>query len=152
MAECAERSAAPPKVWQCVLNSKSKSLPKSIKPNLPSFKSLGQMSDYPLSILSPGLRTFRRAGPKFPPDTVFLAFRNGPRNLLRKIIKQSVKVDDFGLPKPSQNPSKTPPKSMSQQTCNFSPILASKSLCRKSAGIDFVLVFPILVACRTLFF
>ena len=71
--------------------------------------------------------------------------------MLRKIIEKNAKIEDFGLPKPSQNLPKTPPKSMSQQTSDFSVILTRKSLCRKSADIDFVLVFPILFACRTLF-
>ena len=71
--------------------------------------------------------------------------------MLRTNDEKSAKIEDFGFPKPSQNPSKTPPKSMSQQTCDFSSIFASKSLCRKSADIDFVLVFTVLVACRTLF-
>ena len=83
---------------------------------------------------------------------VFLPFQNVFQNLLRKNIEKNAKVEDFGLPKPSQNPSKMPLKSMSQQTCDLSSIFASKSLCRKSADIDFVLVFPILFACRTLFF
>ena len=50
------------------------------------------------------------------------------------------------------NHAKTSPKTMSQQTCDFSKIFARKNLCRKRADIDFVLVFPILFACRTLFF
>ena len=59
---------------------------------------------------------------------------------------------DFGLPKPSQNPSKMPPKSTSQKTCEFSLNFARKMLCCNSADIDFVLVFPIDLACRALFF
>ena len=49
------------------------------------------------------------------------------------------------------NPSKTPPKSMFQQTCDSSSILARKNLCRRSADIDFVLVFPIRNGSWTIF-
>ena len=59
---------------------------------------------------------------------------------------------DFGLPKPSPNPSKIQLKSMSQKLCDFSSIFPEKMLCRKSADIDFVLVFPIQNGSRTLFF
>ena len=58
----------------------------------------------------------------------------------------------FWLPKPSQNDSKMPSKSMFQKTCDFAPIFARKSFCRDSADIDFVLVFPIQNGSRTLFF
>ena len=71
---------------------------------------------------------------------------------LRKNIEKSVKIEDFGLPKPSQNPLKIHLKSRFQKTCDFSSIFALKTLCCKSADIDFVLVFPILFACRALFF
>ena len=66
--------------------------------------------------------------------------------------KKSAKIKVFGYPKPSQNPSKTPPKSMFQQTNDFSSIFASKSLCSKSADVDFVLVFTIQNGSRTFFF
>ena len=72
--------------------------------------------------------------------------------MLRKNDEKSAKIKVFGYPKPSQNPSKTPPKSMFQQTCDFSSIFASKSLCSKSADIDFVLVFTIQNGSRTFFF
>ena len=58
----------------------------------------------------------------------------------------------FGIPKPSQNPFKIQLKSMSQKLCDFSSIFPEKMLCRKSADIDFVLVFPIQNGSRTLFF
>ena len=52
------------------------------------------------------------------------------------------------LPKPSQNPLKIDvPKNM-----RFFIEFCSKMLCCNSADIDFVLVFPILFACRALFF
>ena len=105
-----------------MLNSKSKSSPTSIKPNLPSFKSLGlDLRIYPL-YLSPGLRTFRRAGPKM--TTLFsllaifvdfLAFQNF-KILIEKIPK---KCENQGfrppktIPKPFQNPLKIDvPKNM----------------------------------------
>ena len=72
--------------------------------------------------------------------------------MLRKNDEKSAKIKVFGYPKPSQNPSKTPPKSMFQQTCDFSSIFASKSLCSKSADIDFVLVFTVQNGSRTFFF
>ena len=59
---------------------------------------------------------------------------------------------DFGFPKPSQNPFKIQLKSMSQKLCDFSSIFPEKMLCRKSADIDFVLVFPIRNGSRTIFF
>ena len=58
----------------------------------------------------------------------------------------------FGLPKRSQNRAKIHSKSTSQKTCDFSSNFARKMLCCNSADIDFVLVFPILFACRALFF
>ena len=69
----------------------------------------------------------------------------------RKNIEKSVKIMDFGFPKLSQNPFKIQLKSMSQKPCDFSSIFP-EMLCRKSADIDFVLVFPIQVDSRTLFF
>ena len=59
---------------------------------------------------------------------------------------------DFGLPKPFQNPFKIHLKSKSQKPCDFSSIFPEEMLCRKSADIDFVLVFPIQNGSRTLFF
>ena len=59
---------------------------------------------------------------------------------------------DFGLPKRSQNRAKIHSKSTSQKTCDFSSNFARKMLYCNSADIDFVLVFPILFACRALFF
>ena len=52
----------------------------------------------------------------------FLLFPSVLQKRLRKNIEKSVKIEDFGLPKPSQNPPKTPPKSMSQKTSKFSLI------------------------------
>ena len=40
--------------------------------------------------------------------------------MLRKNIEKSAKIEVFGLPKPSQNPPKTAPKTCSQKTCKFS--------------------------------
>ena len=81
----------------------------------------------------------------------FWPFRNALQKWLRKNIEKNA-IEDFGFPKPPQKPSKTPPKSMSQQTCDFSAIFARKNHCCKSADIDFVSVFPILFACWALFF
>ena len=77
----------------------------------------------------------------------------GPiQNLLRKNIEKSAKIKDFGLSKPSQNPSKMPRKSHSQKACIFSLIFARKTLCCKSANIDFVSIFPIRNGSRARFF
>ena len=59
---------------------------------------------------------------------------------------------DFGLPNPSQDSSLKARKSMSQKTCDFSSIFVRKMLGCTSADIDFVLVFTIQNACRTIFF
>ncbi len=64
----------------------------------------------------------------------------------------SVKIEDFGLPNPSQNPSKILSKSMSQKTCDFSSIFVRKMLCCQNADIDSVLVFTIQNGSRTFFF
>ena len=72
--------------------------------------------------------------------------------MLRKNIEKSAKIKDFGLPKPPQNLPKIHPKSMSQKTCDFSSIFARNMLCCNSADIDFLLVFTMFFACRTLFF
>ena len=58
----------------------------------------------------------------------------------------------FGFPKRSQNRPKIHSKSMSPKTYDFSSNFARKMLSCNSADIDFVLVFPILFACRALFF
>ena len=158
-AECAERSAAPPQVGSRVLNFKSKSWPNIFKPQVAQLqKPRPRSPDYPLSISPPG--SAHSAGPAQNRNLFcfcrlffdFLAFRNALQKRLRKNIEKSAKIKEFGLPKPFQNPSKTPLKTMFQQTCDFSAIFMRKRLCRKSADIDFVLVFPILFACRTLFF
>ena len=117
----------------------------SIKPKLLSFKILG------LDLrITPSLSLPRamHIPPGRPQDYrlialaltffVFFAFQKIFQNLLRKNDAKSAKIKDFGLPKPSQNPSKTLPKMQSQQTCDFSTIFARKSLCRESADIDFV--------------
>ena len=54
----------------------------------------------------------------------FFAFRNALQKRLRKNIEKIAKIMDFGFPKLSQNPSKMPPKSMFQKTCDFSLIFA----------------------------
>ena len=48
-------------------------------------------------------------------DTLF-------KNDIEKTSKKMRKSRILGFPKPSQNPSKTPPKSMSQKICDFSSI------------------------------
>ena len=52
----------------------------------------------------------------------FLLFWHALQKWHRKNIEKNAKIEDFGLPKPSQNPPKTPPKSMSQKTSKFSLI------------------------------
>ena len=44
--------------------------------------------------------------------------------MLRKNIEKNAKIKDFGFPKPSQNPPKIHPKSMSHKTYNLSSIFA----------------------------
>ena len=144
------RSVPPPhRRWRSVLDSESTWLRQILaniyQAKLVSFKGPGLDLGFPPLYLSPGLRTFRRAGPKSPADLRrtllfsiffnFLTFQNVFQNLLRKIIEKSVKIEVFGLPKPSPNPSKTPPKSMSQQTCDFSSILVRNLLLVARANI-----------------
>ena len=52
----------------------------------------------------------------------FLLFPNTLQKRLRKYIEKIAKIEDLGPPKPSQNPPKTPPKSMSQKTSKLSLI------------------------------
>ena len=73
------------------------------------------------------------------------------RILLRNNIEKTAKIKNVRLPKPFQNPSKNLPKSMSPKTCDFSWICVRKMLRCTSAGINFVLVFTVFFACRTLF-
>ena len=56
----------------------------------------------------------------FFPD--FFAFRSALEKRRRKNMEKSEKNEDFGLPKPIQNPPKILSKSRSQKTCNFSTI------------------------------
>ena len=49
----------------------------------------------------------------------FLPFPSVLQKWLRKNIEKSVKIEDFDLPKPSQNPAKIPSKSISQKTHDF---------------------------------
>ena len=72
--------------------------------------------------------------------------------MLRKNTEKIAKIEEFELPNPFQNPFKMPSKSTSLKTCDSSLILARKTRCCRSADIDFVLVFPIRITCRTLFF
>ena len=69
-----------------------------------------------------------------------------------KNIEKGAKIEDFGFPNPSQNPSKILSKSMSQKTCDFSSIFVRKMLCCQNADIDSVLVFTIQNGSRTFFF
>ena len=64
----------PHRRWRRVLDSQSKSLPISIKPQVLSFKSLGLEFGLPPLYLSPGPRTFRRAGPKKRKSLFFSVF------------------------------------------------------------------------------
>ena len=52
----------------------------------------------------------------------FLAFQKSFHFLLPFFLEKIAKIDDFGLPKPSQNPFKIHSKSRSQKTCDFSSI------------------------------
>ena len=52
----------------------------------------------------------------------FLAFQKSSYFLLPFFLETIAKIIDFGLPKPSQNPSKMPSKSMFHKTCICSSI------------------------------
>ena len=71
--------------------------------------------------------------------------------MLRNNIEKTAKIKDLRLPKPFQNSFKNLSKSMSQKTCDFSWICVRKMLRCTSADINFVLVFTVFCACRTLF-
>ena len=82
---------------------------------------------YPSLCLSPGARGSSEPGPKFLPSVScwlmlvdFFAFRNAFEKRQRKNTEKNTKIKDFGFPKPFQNPSKMPSKSMSYKTCIFS--------------------------------
>ena len=141
-----------------VLDSKSKSWPNSSSLRSSASKPRPRSPDYPLSISPPGSAHSAGTAQKNLPRLFlsiffdFLAFQNVFQILLRKIIEKNAKIEVFSCPKPSPNPCKTPPKSMFQQTCDFSSIFVRKSLCSKSADIDFVLVFTIQNGSRTFFF
>ena len=49
----------------------------------------------------------------------FWLFPSALQKRLRKNIEKSAKIEDFGLPNPSQNPSKILSKPRSQKTCDF---------------------------------
>ena len=53
---------------------------------------------------------------------VFFAFQKSSYFLLPFFLEENAKIMDFGLPKPFQNPTKMPSKSMSHKTCIFSSI------------------------------
>ena len=53
----------------------------------------------------------------------FFAFRTALEKWHRKNIEKNAKIEDFGLPKPSQNLSKMPSKSKFQKTSIFSKYL-----------------------------
>ena len=72
--------------------------------------------------------------------------------LLPVFFEKIAKIIDFGFPKRSQNRPKIHSKSMFPKTFDFSLNFGRKTLCCNSANIDFVWVFPILFACRALFF
>ena len=111
-AECAERSAAPPQV-ALRAEFQIKILAKYLQAQVAQLqKPRPRSPDFPLSISPPGSAHSagpapRRAAKLFLALFIdFWAFRNGLQNLLRKNIEKTAKIEDFGLPKPSQNPSK----------------------------------------------
>ena len=117
-AECAERSAAPPQVGRaCWIQSKI--LAKEFQTVRCLASNLGQISIPPL-YLSPGPRTFRRAGLKFAyhalSDEVFSIFRL-PKNLANLATKnQWNKCENRGFWLP-----KTVPKSFQNASENDVP-------------------------------
>ena len=80
---------------------------------------------FPYLLLFPGGWGPPESTTKFPPSTLVgslgLIFCSS-ETLFKIYIENNVKIEDFGLPKPSQNPPKTPPKSMFQKTSKFSSI------------------------------
>ena len=59
-----------------------------------------------------------------PSWSIFSPFQPRFKNDIEQNIEKNAKIEDFGLPNPSQNPPKILSKSMSQKTCNFSPMFA----------------------------
>ena len=108
-AECAERSAAPPQVAPRA-GFQIQVLGKYLQAqNAQLQKPRPRSPDYPLSISPPG--SAHSAGPGQNSVSAsfvglffeFLAFQNAVRKMLRKNIEKNAKIEDFGLPKPSQN-------------------------------------------------
>ena len=59
----------------------------------------------------------------FTRESITNALKSWAYTLESKNIEKSAEIKEFGRPKPSQNPAKTPSKSTSQKTCNFSSTL-----------------------------
>ena len=123
-----------------MLDSKSKSLPKSIKPNLPSFKSLGlELRIYPLSISPPGSAHSAGPAPKCAAKsffTLFGPFLGLPKRTAKFASKNHrTKCENRGfglpktLPKPFQNASEIDVPKNIEIFIDFQSTLAA---CRKS--------------------
>ena len=94
-----------------------------------SFAHFDLKCSFPYPFLSPGAwgppQTRRQKAEKFGFFAFlvdFFAFRNALQKRLRKNIEKSAKIEDFGLPRPSQNPPKKPSKSKVQKNSVFSCI------------------------------
>ena len=123
------RCAPPPhRRWvPRVLNSKSKSLPNIYQAHDAQLQKPRPRSQITPSLFSPPDHAHSAGPPKnlslFCLGRVFFdfwTFQKELQNLLRKIIQKNAKIKGFGLPKPSQNPSKILPKSWFQKTYQIS--------------------------------
>ena len=109
--------------------------PKSFHPSVPSSNlyasklSLRFLATGPTPILIfpfPGPAQTAALRPQFAFEASkcdFFAFQKSSYFLLSFFLEKIAKIQDFGLPKPSQNPSSMPSKSMSHKTCIFSAIV-----------------------------
>ena len=135
-AECAERFRRLPKGWLacriypsfliCIHQPLHSSTPSLSQTDISEIGSRSPMNPHPL-VPSPGPAQSAGLRPQFAfeaPKCDFFAFFNPSHFSLAFLIEKMTKIMDFGLPKPSQNPSKMPPKSHFQKTCDFSSIFS----------------------------
>ena len=94
-----------------------------------SFAQFDLKCSFPYPFLSPGAwgppQTRRQKAEKFGFFAFlvdFFAFRTALEKWYRKNIEKNAKIEDFGLPKPSQNRPEILPKSMFQKTYIFSEL------------------------------
>ena len=63
--------------------------------------------------------------------------------MLRKNIQKNAKIEDFGLPKPSQNRPKMPPKTRFEKTCYFYRIRGRFFIVFRLADIEILCAQPV---------